>query len=155
MILHGACHVEGRVRDCINANFNMPLFNIHDSILDRLRHLHLLHKDRESAPSERTDIDFLARGKSLSPIDYAHLVELRGQLVSLCNSVVIILAQCLQLSDKFGALTDYPVVLYVVFTVLNVVASEHSDLSQAGVFLPLEEVDLFEQLLLVILQFTH
>ena len=91
----------------------------------------------------------------MSPIDYAHLVELRGQLVSLCNSVVIILAQCLQLSDKFGALTDYPVVLYVVFTVLNVVASEHSNLSQAGVFLPLEEVDLFEQLLLVILQFTH
>ena len=47
------------------------------------------------------------------------------------------------------------VVLVVVVSVLNVVASHHFDLAHARILLPVEEIMLLEQLLLVELELPH
>ena len=61
VILHGACHVKRWISDSVYSNLHMALLYIHNSILDRFRHLHLLHEHWQSTPSKGTDGDFLAR----------------------------------------------------------------------------------------------
>ena len=155
MILHGPSDMKSWVCYSVNANLDMTLFNVHCSILDSLCHLHPEHQHWEPTPRESTYSNFLTWRKSLSAIDYSHIIELFGDLFCLCHSIVILLTQCLKLSHHFSNLANKLIVFDIVFTILNVVTSKDCDLAEAGIFLPLEEVNLLEELLLVELQFTH
>ena len=106
MILHGASHMERWVCDGIDADFDMALLDIHDSILDCLSHLHFLHQDWKSAPSERTHCDLLTRGQTLSSVDDGHVIKFHRKLLCLGHPVVILLTQCLQLGHELCDLTD-------------------------------------------------
>lgn len=122
--------MESWVRDGIDTDLNMALFDVHDSVLDRLCHLHFLHENGKTTSSKGTDVDLLAGGQSLSTIDDSHLVQLLGHLLGFGNTVVVLGAQSLELSYQFGDLADQLIVLDVVFTILHVIASQNSDLSQ-------------------------
>ena len=155
MVFHCASHVKSWVSHGVHTDFDVALLDVHDCILNCLRHLHALHKHWESATGERADRDFLTRSKALSGIDDAHFVQFVRQLFSLGHSVVILLAQCLQLSHKLCDLADKLIVLDIILAILHMVASEHGDLPQARILLPLEKVHFLEQFLLVELQLTH
>ena len=123
MVFHCSCHMERWVSHCVNTNFDMSLFNVHDCIFDCFCHLHFLHQHRQASSSECTHIDFLTGSQSLSSINYAQLVELVSNLLCLGNPVVILRAESLEFGDKFGNLADKLVILNVVFSVLHVVAT--------------------------------
>ena len=43
VIFHSSSHMEGWVCDGIDSDLNMALFDVHDSVLYGLCHLHFLH----------------------------------------------------------------------------------------------------------------
>ena len=106
MVFHCARDMECRVSHRIDANLDVPLLNVHDSIFDRLRHLHALHEDGQAATCKRAYIDFLARGQPLSRIDDAHLEKFVGELLSFGHAIVIIGTECLEFGDELCDLAD-------------------------------------------------
>ena len=127
MIFHSSRHVESRVSNRINANFDMTLFNILYCVLYSLCHLESLHEYRQPTPAEGTNIcTLLNRSESLPRVDNSHLVKLIDELVGLGNPVFIIGFQDFEFGDHFGQLADQLIVLGVVVAILNVVASQNS-----------------------------
>ena len=61
----------------------------------------------------------------------------------------------LQYVDELGDHAAELVVLLVVVAILQVVPAHHLDLAVVVLVLPLQEVDLLEELLLVVLELAH
>ena len=106
VIFHRTRHVESRVSDSVDTDLDVPLLNIHDSVLDRLCHLHSLHEDRQASSSEGAHIDLLTGCEALTRINHTHFVQLIGKLLGFGHSVIIILAESLELGDKLCDLSN-------------------------------------------------
>ena len=155
VVLHVPVDVKGRVGDCLNSHLDVALLDVHDCFLDSLGHLESLHDHGQPPPAHGSHVDLLTFLKPLSLLDQAHLMELVDQLLGLGDPVGVALLECHEFGHNLLDLTNDFVVLLIVVSVLNVVPPEHVHLTDITIFFPVQEVGVFQKLLLVILKLSH
>lgn len=166
-ILHVPGDMEGRVLNSFRPHTDMALLDQGDGLPQRFRHLQVHQDDGEAAPAERRDGGPGELGEGIRRWDQAGIVELVEELLAdLATERVLGLQQrdlvchLRNISTNFiisksavrNQLYKCMVVPGVVFTVLYVVSTHHLGFIRVVGGLPLEEVDLLQELLLMILE---
>ena len=75
--------MKSGVCDGFNAYADVALLDEHDSLLDCLGHLELLHDDGESTAAECGHVHLLARLQALPGSDHSHVEELTYERLAL------------------------------------------------------------------------
>ena len=152
-------HVPGDevrwVVDEIWPHADVALLDKLDSISDSLRHLESVEHHWEPPPahSAHCDLVFQVADLGLGGQD-AHVVQLLQQQLLVLVAERVRGGQQRQLVCQTADVTADPVVLVVVLTVLDVVRAHDLGVTVALVLFPVVEIHLFQQFLLMILQFT-
>ena len=133
----------------------MSLFDKRGSLFQSLAELHAHQHNRQSSSAKGRNWEALALQQALLCRDQAHVEKLVDQEISGLGAHRVVLLQQLQLCSKLRDETSNFAVLDIVVTVLHVVPPQDLYLTHVLVALPLQEIDLLEQLLLVELQLAH
>ena len=119
-----------------------------DGLLQGLTELHANENDRQTAATEGGHRQRLALQQTLLGRNEAHLEALVDELVGSLGAHRVVLLEQLELCGQLGDGAGDLAVLDIVVAVLHVVAAQDLDLAHVLVALPLQEVDLLQQLLL-------
>ena len=113
----------------------------------------MIHRQAPAAEGGRGQL--VAQRQTLLGGNGAHVVQLVEQGVGELQTRRIPGVQLLQDAHEFGHHAAQLVVLLVVVAVLQVVPADHLDLAVVVLVLPLQEVDLLQELSLVELELPH
>jgi len=133
----------------------MALLDKGNGLFESLTKLHADEHHRDASAAKGRNWQCLALQQALLGGYQAHIEKLVDEQVRrLCSDGVVLLQQ-LGLGGELRNEPSHLAVLDVVVAVLHVVAPQHLDFAHILVALPLQEVDLLEQLLLVELELAH
>mmetsp|Transcript_44516 Transcript_44516/g.125944 ORF Transcript_44516/g.125944 Transcript_44516/m.125944 type:complete len:232 (-) Transcript_44516:2-697(-) len=155
VVLHVSCHVQGRVAHDVGADAEVALLDVRGGLLQRLAEFHPDDYVRQPSPAEGRRRDRDAGLQALCVIGQAHGVELLQEDLCHLDALGIRRLQLPQLRDELGDVAGELVVLGVVLPVVDVVLLQDQVLSGVLVGLPVVEVHLLEQLLLMMFELPH
>lgn len=133
----------------------MPLLDEGDCLFHGFRKFKRAQHDSQPPSAKSWHWQFLSHLDILPAIDDPHAMKFLQKLLSGLDSKGVIGRELLNLTYQGSdEPTDF-IIVWIVLSILEVVPVHDTWLSSIGLGFPVIEVHLFEQLLLMVLQFSH
>lgn len=125
-----------------------------DRFAQRLGHLEAHHDDGQAAAAKGSHGDFFTLGELFGG-NQAHAIQLAGEFGGRLVLERVVGVEQRQLVGDLANAAAQLVVLAIVLAVLHVVPAQDLDLTDIVFMLVVQKVDLFQELLLVMLELPH